>query len=49
VPAYLEAALNAKHLYESHGFEQVGTWKMDCAAFDVPFKTLELARMKAIP
>jgi GNAT superfamily N-acetyltransferase len=30
VPAYLEAALSAAHLYESVGFKDVGRMMVDC-------------------
>jgi hypothetical protein len=49
VPAYLEAVVTAKHLYETHGFIEVGTQKVDGAAYGFPQVQMELSRMRADP
>ena len=49
MPAYLEAAVGAKHLYESHGFKEIETAKVDCSDVGLPGVVAELAIMKADP
>ena len=49
VPAYLEAAPDAKHLYETHGFRQIGEQVTDCSPYGMPGVTFTLARMRADP
>ena len=49
VPAYLEAFANAKHLYEIHGFREIGLQKVDCTPFGMPGVVLEVARIRADP
>ena len=49
VPAYLEAATQAKHLYEQHGFREISRQTVDCTQFGMPGVVFELARMRADP
>ena len=49
VPAYLEALAAAKHLYETHGFYQIESQKVDCTPYGMPELKFELARMRADP
>lgn len=49
VPAYLEAAPSAKHLYENYGFREVKRLEIDCSAYRQQGLTIELAQMKADP
>ncbi len=48
-PAYLEAVVQAMHLYETHGFREIGRQKVDCTPFGMPGVQFELARMRADP
>lgn len=47
VPAYLEAAPDAKHLYEAHGFREVGTDVIEGAKFGIPDFRMTVSLMKA--
>jgi len=49
VPSYLEAVPQAMHLYESHGFREIGRQKVDCAAYEMPGVVVEMVRMRADP
>ena len=49
VPAFLEAAEGAKHLYETHGFKAVGEQKFDGTPYGLPQVQFNLARMRADP
>lgn len=49
VPAYLEAVPDAKGLYESHGFREVGTEDIDGTKFGVPEFQLTVSLMRADP
>ncbi|KAK4561286.1 hypothetical protein LTR86_004603 [Recurvomyces mirabilis] len=49
VPAFLEAAVGAKHLYESHGFKEIEKASIDCSDSGMPGVVVELAIMRADP
>jgi predicted N-acetyltransferase YhbS len=49
VPAYLEAVVQAMHLYEMHGFREVGRHKINCTPYAMPGLEFEVARMRADP
>ena len=49
MPAYLEAVVDAMHLYETHGFREVGRQKVDCTPYGMLGVELEVARMRADP
>lgn len=49
VPAYLEALVQAMHLYERHGFREVDRQRTDCAKYGMPGVVFEIARMRADP
>ncbi|KAK3722963.1 hypothetical protein LTR37_002108 [Vermiconidia calcicola] len=49
VPAYLESGMQAKGLYEKHGFREIGRHNVDCTSFGMPGVVIEIARMKADP
>ena len=49
VPAYLESVVQAKGLYEKHGFREVERQKVDCSPYGMPGVVFESARMRADP
>jgi len=49
VPAYLEAAPEAKGLYEKFGFVEAGRQGVDCSGYGMPGVRFEVARMRADP
>ena len=49
VPAYLEAMVDALHLYRTHGFREVGRQAVDCSPYGLPGVVFQMARMRADP